>query len=404
MKANMRPLLIYQAPFDWDALWNRAQPLAKELSAHVDVLYLGCHIRVDTKLGTIISKIPKIRGFVANALSWWSIKNINKSLNVLTWQSSVSRPGYLYYNDHGMFTYYLFKKWLKNYCTGRNNLWLLTSKPNAQGLINMLPWTRIGVDVEDPWLDWDWDQINNKKRDLLSENIKVLFKRASFITSNGEKMADSMKHLTNKDIFNISNGIDDTTLDKMIELQNCRSKNKKNDGELRIVYVGSVDKRINFKLLNDVAIGFPMCRIFLVGPINESMGNQQKNWEYFKTNPNVTIAGPVGYSEVPFILSNSNVLIIPYNREIGVINMLPSKVLEYISSGNPVVSTIDYGIKNDDAPNYICDNTENIVPLIRQALDYAYSESNNCYEKIIKHIETKKWSAIANKFLENFRN
>ncbi|MCD6326409.1 glycosyltransferase [bacterium] len=101
-----------------------------------------------------------------------------------------------------------------------------------------------------------------------------------------------------------------------------------------IGYFGAVDDRIDFDAIFLAAKSHPDWTIVLAGP-------------YFATRPrsefarckNVLLPGLVDYSELPSYLKRFDVAILPFVLSELTLHIHPTKVLEYLSSRTPVVST-----------------------------------------------------------------
>lgn len=102
----------------------------------------------------------------------------------------------------------------------------------------------------------------------------------------------------------------------------------------RIVFVGQVDERVDPALVARLARARPEASVLLVGRVTER----------FDRGPlaglgNVHTTGWVQWEELPGVLREADVLVVPYRRTALTESCNPLKVYEYLATGKPVVTT-----------------------------------------------------------------
>ena len=98
-------------------------------------------------------------------------------------------------------------------------------------------------------------------------------------------------------------------------------------------YVGVVDERLDLPLLAGLADALPDWRIRVVGPvvkISEADLPRRANIEWL---------GPRGYDELPEVMAGFDVALMPFALNDATRSISPTKTLEYLAAGLPVVST-----------------------------------------------------------------
>jgi glycosyltransferase involved in cell wall biosynthesis len=108
-------------------------------------------------------------------------------------------------------------------------------------------------------------------------------------------------------------------------------------------YIGSIDERVDFRLLEALVGRNPQWTFVLWGPV---LMEDPINYSAVRNSltsimkyPNV-MYGSSGSLDVPFVINQFSVGIIPYDyRHQGVKYSYPMKVFEYFYAGKPVVST-----------------------------------------------------------------
>ena len=98
-------------------------------------------------------------------------------------------------------------------------------------------------------------------------------------------------------------------------------------------YVGVIDERLDLELIGDLAAALPDWRIRMVGPV-------------VKIDPaalprarNITYPGPARYADLPAVMAGFDVALMPFALNEATRAISPTKTLEYLAAGLPVVST-----------------------------------------------------------------
>ena len=103
-----------------------------------------------------------------------------------------------------------------------------------------------------------------------------------------------------------------------------------------IGFIGHISKRsINYNLVQSVAAARPDWTLLFVGPGTEEDKNALK-----EGYPNIVIQDPVSGTEVPRVIRDFDIGMIPYNTEKADMDyVFPRKACEYLAAGKPVIST-----------------------------------------------------------------
>ena len=98
-------------------------------------------------------------------------------------------------------------------------------------------------------------------------------------------------------------------------------------------YVGVIDERLDLGLVADLADDLPDWRISMVGPVA-------------KIDPatlprarNILYPGPAQYADLPAVMAGFDVALMPFALNEATRSISPTKTLEYLAAGLPVVST-----------------------------------------------------------------
>lgn len=101
-------------------------------------------------------------------------------------------------------------------------------------------------------------------------------------------------------------------------------------------YVGNLEDRIDWDLLDQVALAFEEGTLLLVGPIKPGF---ERAMAHLRQRPNVRYLGPVPHGQLPGVLAGLDLGLIPFVRSPQTSAIYPLKLHEYLASGLPVVAT-----------------------------------------------------------------
>ena len=130
------------------------------------------------------------------------------------------------------------------------------------------------------------------------------------------------------------------------------------------VFIGSLDCRFDYKLMDRVALALPDVSFVLVGP-DISVGQR------LPSRPNIHRLGVRGHRELPRYLHNAEVGLIPYDvisHPVLVGGIHPLKVYEYFACGLPVVASRWAELERIGGPAILCEGPDQFIVGIRRAL------------------------------------
>jgi glycosyltransferase involved in cell wall biosynthesis len=137
-------------------------------------------------------------------------------------------------------------------------------------------------------------------------------------------------------------------------------------------YVGVIDERLDLDLIAATAASLPDWEIRMVGPVVKI------DPALLPDAPNITYPGPAQYAELPHVMAGFDVALMPFALNEATRSISPTKTLEYLAAGLPVVSTrvpdvvSDFGELvdlQDDGPGFAdaCRRVSRHCPLSRAA-------------------------------------
>jgi glycosyltransferase involved in cell wall biosynthesis len=98
-------------------------------------------------------------------------------------------------------------------------------------------------------------------------------------------------------------------------------------------YVGVLDERLDLQLIGDLASALPDWEIRMYGPLAKI------DPASLPQAPNITYAGYTSYADLPAAMAGLDVALMPFALNEATRSISPTKTLEYLAAGLPVVST-----------------------------------------------------------------
>jgi teichuronic acid biosynthesis glycosyltransferase TuaH len=102
----------------------------------------------------------------------------------------------------------------------------------------------------------------------------------------------------------------------------------------RLLYVGSLDRRLDVGQIIAAARAVPQGSVTLVGPMLD-----EEHLAPLRREPNVVVRPPVSRAEVVSLIAAADACLIPHARTPLTEGMSPLKLYEYLAGGRPVAAT-----------------------------------------------------------------
>lgn len=174
------------------------------------------------------------------------------------------------------------------------------------------------------------DQRGMKKQVMTGQENSLLSKvDLVFVHSNG--LQQLYKDLTRHPIEVFSSAADVGHFQRKLEIQPAMAVIP----EPRLVVMGTLDSRIDFELLRNIASSRPDWHLVMIGQLKKPPPGASA---FFRL-PNVHYLGHQLFGNLPSLLSGANVGLVPYRITEMTRYINPLKAYEYLASGIPVIST-----------------------------------------------------------------
>ena len=172
----------------------------------------------------------------------------------------------------------------------------------------------------------DYPNIHSESKEQISRIEAWFVDNASLVIATSEALAEKAKRMKRGvKVRLIGNGVDYDFFNHTPKVRPPEFKGMKGI----VGYVGTVDKWIDFDLVDFLAKNRPDLDFFFVGPIRVKRISLRENIHY---------VGPIDYERVPTYCEAFDVCLIPFLPGEFADTINPVKLYEYLALGKPVVS------------------------------------------------------------------
>lgn len=184
-----------------------------------------------------------------------------------------------------------------------------------------------------------YSHINKKENEQITKQISYLLKKSDYIFSISNTLKEKFSTLTKKPIAVVPQGFDEEAFKQLASEKITLDRNKVNIG-----FVGQINERLDFNLINKLITDNQQWNFIFVGPKkkNDSMfsnKNTNQNKQLIKSK-NCFWIEQQKRENIPQIIKQFDIAIIPYDMSLEFNRYCyPMKLFEYIYMSKPVVST-----------------------------------------------------------------
>jgi glycosyltransferase involved in cell wall biosynthesis len=397
-KPTSKVLLVYQSPWDWDFLWNRSQPLATALSKYSQVVYLNHGVSTNYFGGQFLKFITRLLPTryrkPVERFQWPVCDQIAGSIKGINWLGLTDDPWYSTSEDRSESSYRILRRIISQESAESDEVWLLTSRPAALGLLDTWHWDKILIDIEDPWVKLDWG-LNNT-----TSAIHNFLEYANRVFANGPRLARHFTNSFNLPIYSLPNGVDDWFVNALSKerLPEPEMFNNSSD-RLKVVFTGNLNNRIDYSDLCElVTTGGPF-DFYFVGT-DQVPSQDREIWSLIQKQQNVHWFPPVSHKTVATILKHADILLLPYRRA-GHELMFPAKLFEYIAAAKPIITSDDFGFDSKELSCfYVCPSLEAMKMQLGEIGNASFQLSEETKRHCQAIASSNTWTARAVEFFE----
>ncbi len=208
------------------------------------------------------------------------------------------------------------------------DIWLYT--PMAFDVAQPLRGGRLIFDVMD-----DLASFHNAPRGLVLGHRRALAE-ADLVFTGGRSLDRGVRTQRRRDVHLFPSGVD--------QQHYAASRGIRGRRATKVAgYVGVIDERVDVQLIGELARRLPDWIIRVVGPVTKI------DPATLPAGPNIEYPGFARYEQLPEVMGGFDVGIMPFAINAATRSISPTKTLEYLAAGLPVVSTriddvvADYG-------------------------------------------------------------
>jgi glycosyltransferase involved in cell wall biosynthesis len=151
-------------------------------------------------------------------------------------------------------------------------------------------------------------------------------------------------------------------------------------------YYGVIDERIDYDLLRHLAGALPHAELVMVGPVVKVDPSE------LPQAPNIHWLGQRQYAELPAHVKGFDVCLMPFALNDATEYINPTKTLEYMAAGKPIVSTAVSDVVHNFTPVVaVAHSPEEFVAAVRAAIE---APSAELIARGLEQARTNSWESI----------
>jgi glycosyltransferase involved in cell wall biosynthesis len=200
----------------------------------------------------------------------------------------------------------------------------------------------------------------------LAERERELLRRADVVFTGGRSLYEA-KRPYHRRVHAFSSSVDVSHfLSARTAPEDARRRGARDErtAPLRAGYMGVIDERFDTGLMRAAALARPDWQFTMLGPVVKI------DPETLPRLANITYTGLQRYADLPAFLATWDVALIPFVRQPVTRYVSPTKLLEYLAAGLPVVSTSIHDVVHpygDAGYVHIADDPESFVTAMHAA-------------------------------------
>ena len=354
--------LIVLSHLRWDWVWQRPQQLVSRLGREADRVtwFVEEPIQVDGA----DPEHPRMRTQQGGGLT-------------RAWVEMPPAGGHVGFFDEVLPDYMEQLPTLLGNPAGERVVWIYT--PLALELALSLNPTTLVYDVMD-----DLAAFKDAAPELVVRQRQAL-RRADVVFAGGRSLHRSVVRQGRTDARLVPSGV-------ATEHYSSAVSSKRGAGRPTAGYVGVIDERLDLGLVADIAARLPEWELRMIGPVTKI------DPATLPQAPNITYYGQQAYESLPHHMAELDVAIMPFALNEATRSISPTKTLEYLASGLPVVSTrVPDVVADFDTVVELRDDAEGFAAACRQLHGRSAPSDPSALQRIMRR---NHWDRIAKRMEE----
>jgi glycosyltransferase involved in cell wall biosynthesis len=166
----------------------------------------------------------------------------------------------------------------------------------------------------------------------------------------------------------------------------------------RIGLVGNLNDRVDWELIEGIALRRPDWHVALVGPVYHARRETNEAIERLQRLPNIRHVEAVSRDQLPATMAALDVGLIPYRINQATSRINPLKLYQYLATGIPVVATPIAAIAELSNGAALASTADDFVSAIRTAI--ASRQDARACEERRRLARAFDWQVVADRQLE----
>jgi glycosyltransferase involved in cell wall biosynthesis len=259
-----------------------------------------------------------------------------------------------------------------------SRIFIISTLPLTADLVGVIPDSTFIYYLVDDYACWPG--LSNK---LVREMDREQARAADRVVAASQSLTDLHREVTNQ-IDYLPHGVD---VDHFAKGRQIREHRKRSGIRpiADVIFFGSLDERIDQELFNAAIRARPRLRFLCIGPATGSK-------ERLVFAPNLERRSAVSFQELPNLLGQCEIALLPYvQTELGQ-RLAPLKALEALTAGLPVVATDIPEIRSSPRGTILGKNVGDILVGLDRAL------SSSIAMPSLEELASESWENRAERF------
>ena len=219
----------------------------------------------------------------------------------------------------------------------------------------------------------------------LVQRERYLLARADVVFAGGARLAES-KSRFHQNVHFFGCGVD---VDHFARARSASTDDHTllaNATKPILGYIGVIDERLDYELIARLADSFPASTVAMIGPVVKVSPDE------LPRRSNILWLGQQQFEDLPRFLKQFDVCLMPFAINSATEFINPTKTLEYLATGKPVVSTaLGDVVRNYQSLVRVASTTDEFVTAVHKVLERTDKDRS---EAGIEKASRSSWTAI----------
>jgi len=200
---------------------------------------------------------------------------------------------------------------------------------------------------------------------------KECIEKVAGVISTSAKIDQHISTLTNKPRLTVNNGVDYDLFRENEEASEVPTETASG-----CVYIGALDFRFDYELAKKLAHRFPDIQFDYFGPVVMDIDSAE-------LPDNIRFPGSIPYEQIPAILRQYKISIIPLNTHPANEGRSPMKLYEFLAAGLPVLSRKTQAVSEEVQPGILLyENYHDVENKFKQLIEQSKSTDVEVFKNI----------------------